>query len=223
MRCYVSGKQMSSHKNSVCRLRQAISDVKLHRLRISQGIMYRKFKQGHKVVNYWRNFVQHKRHSRIYKQMAFRHYLHSLRARVSYDYVRWNISVLKFTHYLMEWHSIPCHDTFNLYLEIIHKIPCASCSHVSNMYWILLYKYYLLYIFNPISAVLGYGSLLTCVLTMQLPFTCALFLEYTNVERQCEVSQSAAESYNWSESGTNPSSHGLLARLPCLPLHQVCT
>lgn len=88
MRCYVSGKQMSSHKNSVCRLRQAISAVKHHRLRISQGIMYRKFKQGHKVVNYWRNFVQHKRHTRIYKQMAFRHYLHSLRARVSCDYVR---------------------------------------------------------------------------------------------------------------------------------------
>ncbi|KAG0604409.1 hypothetical protein M758_10G169900 [Ceratodon purpureus] len=68
----------SCKRRSFSRWQEAIRELKIIRLRSTQAMQYRNYRQAHLVFKCWRNFLQHLTHMRIYKQIAFRHYLHSL-------------------------------------------------------------------------------------------------------------------------------------------------
>jgi hypothetical protein len=56
--------------------------MKIDKLRSSQAIALRANKRGRHVLKCWRSFLQYSMHMRIYKKLAFRHYLHKLSVKV---------------------------------------------------------------------------------------------------------------------------------------------
>ncbi|CAM6079900.1 unnamed protein product [Sphagnum tenellum] len=72
---------MWKRKRTIARLREAVKIVKDRRQHNELGAAFRKLRQGHTVVKAWHNFLQNRRHGRTYKQIAFRHFLQSLRIK----------------------------------------------------------------------------------------------------------------------------------------------
>ncbi|OAE30758.1 hypothetical protein AXG93_2265s1170 [Marchantia polymorpha subsp. ruderalis] len=81
-------------RRTLQRLREALKEIKYRRRRAEMGNHFRIVRLKQLSMKSWHLFVQHRRHGLIAKQMAFRHYLHDLRAKAVHVW-RDNVAYLK--------------------------------------------------------------------------------------------------------------------------------
>ncbi|KAG6550919.1 hypothetical protein Mapa_007534 [Marchantia paleacea] len=81
-------------RRTLQRLREALKEIKYRRRRAEMGNHFRIVRLKQLAMKSWHLFVQHRRHGLIAKQMAFRHYLHDLRAKAVHVW-RDNVAYLK--------------------------------------------------------------------------------------------------------------------------------
>ncbi|CAM6103626.1 unnamed protein product [Calypogeia fissa] len=76
------------------RLKNALKEIWYRRRRADMAVDFRRVRLRQVALRSWRMFVQRRRHGLIAKQMAFRHYLHDLRAKAIHIW-RDNVAYLK--------------------------------------------------------------------------------------------------------------------------------
>lgn len=64
------------------RLKAAVQEIYFEREIAERGHRFQKLRQGKFVVKNWKRFVKYNRHSKIQRQVAFRHYANSLGRKV---------------------------------------------------------------------------------------------------------------------------------------------
>lgn len=68
--------------NQFTRLKAAVQEIYFEREIAERGHRFQKLRQGKFVVKNWKRYVKYNRHSKIQRQVAFRHYANTLGRKV---------------------------------------------------------------------------------------------------------------------------------------------